>query len=338
MIEFTTGNLFDSDAQALVNTVNCEGFMGKGIAYQFKKRYPKMFEDYQEACADGRVAVGTVHMFRENGKMIINFPTKDRWRAKSKMEYVSKGLDALSKLIIDEGISSVAMPPLGVGNGGLVWSEVKKLIIEKLSPIENDVRIVVYEPSDNIQSRDAAPELDFSALVLMKLKLMLDKNKFTVRGLHNTACFFNWYYGDEYFTFRKDKLLPYDSSIDDDCGKIKAFQEYYNVDTSAAYDLLHSKIVSKRTESKLKKMLPAIEKAAKFSNSLDSSLDIEGTAAVLRLVQTNNVENEDDIVRLFAEQLPEKSDEYSREDILRYIDILCCEGFMGKSIFGISVL
>ena len=100
MISYTSGDLLQSSADALVNTVNCEGYMGKGIAYQFKLRYPENNKDYIKACKNGTLQIGRLHYFRERSKVIINFPTKDKWRAKSKLEYIDKGLDELVKLII----------------------------------------------------------------------------------------------------------------------------------------------------------------------------------------------------------------------------------------------
>lgn len=143
MIKYTTGNLLKSSAEALVNTVNCEGYMGKGIAYQFKLQFPENNKDYVKACKSGKLTVGKLHYFKENGKLIINFPTKNKWRANSKMEYIEAGLDELIKLINIKGIKSIAIPPLGSGNGGLIWAEVKLLIEKKLSIINEDVHIYI---------------------------------------------------------------------------------------------------------------------------------------------------------------------------------------------------
>lgn len=130
MLTYTTGDLLKSGAEALVNTVNCEGYMGKGIAYQFKLQFPKNNEDYVRACKSGALAIGKLHYYKEKDKTIINFPTKNRWREKSHMEYIGKGLDQLVVLIQNLDLSSIAIPPLGSGNGGLIWAEVK-LLIEK---------------------------------------------------------------------------------------------------------------------------------------------------------------------------------------------------------------
>ena len=122
MMHYTTGDLLKSSAEALVNTVNCEGYMGKGIAYQFKMQYPENNKDYVKACKSGELTVGKLHYFKEKGKIIVNFPTKNKWRANSKIEYINDGLDELIKLIHQLNIKSIAIPPLGSGNGGLIWS------------------------------------------------------------------------------------------------------------------------------------------------------------------------------------------------------------------------
>src|SRR5687767_12069585 len=121
MIRFTRGNMFESDAEALVNTVNCVGVMGKGIAYQFARAYPAMASAYTQQCRRGEIKLGMVSFVREAGKMVVNFPTKDHWKSKSRLEDVREGLESLRELILREGIRSIAIPPLGCGNGGLDW-------------------------------------------------------------------------------------------------------------------------------------------------------------------------------------------------------------------------
>lgn len=151
MIKLTTGNILLSEAEALVNTVNTEGVMGKGIALQFKESFEQNFKLYQQACKNNKVQVGKMfvtHTSKLNGaKYIINFPTKKHWRYPSKLEYVEKGLDDLRKVILEKGIKSVAMPPLDCGNGGLDWGVVKKLIEEKLQDLA-DVEILLFQPSE----------------------------------------------------------------------------------------------------------------------------------------------------------------------------------------------
>ena len=125
MIEFKTGNILTEDAEALVNTVNCVGFMGRGIALQFKKAFPDNFKSYSSACKRNEVQPGRMFVYATGQlaypRYIINFPTKRHWRGKSRMEDIDAGLAALAEAIRSHNIQSIAIPPLGSGLGGLDW-------------------------------------------------------------------------------------------------------------------------------------------------------------------------------------------------------------------------
>jgi O-acetyl-ADP-ribose deacetylase (regulator of RNase III) len=150
MIRWTTGNILDSPAEALVNTVNCVGVMGRGIALQFKAAFPKNFTAYAAACDRGEVQPGRMFVFDlqqlTSPRYIINFPTKRHWRGKSRIEDIESGLHALSQEIRERKIKSIAIPPLGSGLGGLDWKSVRPLIERALAPL-SDVSITVFEPS-----------------------------------------------------------------------------------------------------------------------------------------------------------------------------------------------
>ena len=149
MIEYKTGDILRENAEAIVNTVNCVGVMGRGIALQFKKKYPENFKKYATACKNEEVAIGKIFVFKTKASMypkyIINFPTKYHWRGKSKIEYIVQGLDDLLNVILKEEIKSVALPPLGCGLGGLNWKDVKEVIEKKLSKL-TDTKVIVFEP------------------------------------------------------------------------------------------------------------------------------------------------------------------------------------------------
>jgi O-acetyl-ADP-ribose deacetylase (regulator of RNase III) len=155
MIRFTQGNLLESGAEAVVNTVNTVGVMGKGIALMFKERFPDNFRAYAAACKAGEVRVGQMFVtpvHELNGpRWVINFPTKESWRRPTKLEWVRDGLAALKEVIREKQIRSIAIPPLGCGNGGLDWSVVRPLIESSLAELE-DVDIVVYEPTAKYQN------------------------------------------------------------------------------------------------------------------------------------------------------------------------------------------
>lgn len=153
MIEFKTGDILTEDAEALVNTVNCVGFMGRGIALQFKNSFPDNFKSYADACKRKDVQPGRMFVFETgqlaNPRYIINFPTKRHWRGKSRMEDIDAGLVALAEAIRSYNIQSIAIPPLGSGLGGLNWSDVRPRV-EKMLGQFNDLEAVVFEPSGSL--------------------------------------------------------------------------------------------------------------------------------------------------------------------------------------------
>lgn len=155
MMRFTQGNLLDARVDAVVNTVNTVGVMGKGIALMFKERFPENFAAYEAACKAGEVQVG--RMFVQAGaeldgpRWIINFPTKKHWRQPAQIEWIESGLADLKRVIKSKGIRSIALPPLGCGNGGLDWNEVRPRIAAALGDLEN-VEVVVYEPTAKYQN------------------------------------------------------------------------------------------------------------------------------------------------------------------------------------------
>jgi O-acetyl-ADP-ribose deacetylase (regulator of RNase III) len=155
MIIFTQGNLLDADVDALVNTVNTVGIMGKGIALMFKEAFPENYKAYEMACKRGEVRVGKMFVTRRGQmigpKWIVNFPTKQDWRANSKIEWIEEGLSDLRRLIVELEIRSIALPPLGSGNGGLAWADVRSRVEDALRGLE-DVSIVVYEPTAKYQN------------------------------------------------------------------------------------------------------------------------------------------------------------------------------------------
>jgi O-acetyl-ADP-ribose deacetylase (regulator of RNase III) len=150
MIRFTTGDILAADAEALVNTVNCVGIMGRGIALQFKNEFPANFEAYAAACSREEVQPGRMFVFETrrltNPRYVINFPTKRHWKGKSRIEDIDAGLKALTEEIRSRGISSIAIPPLGSGLGGLNWADVRPRIVAALRELD-DVEVTIFEPS-----------------------------------------------------------------------------------------------------------------------------------------------------------------------------------------------
>jgi O-acetyl-ADP-ribose deacetylase (regulator of RNase III) len=160
LVRVMRGNMFGSSAQTLVNTVNCVGVMGKGVALRFKKMYPAMFRDYAARCRRKEVKLGEPYLFRLiYDRQIINFPTKDHWRQKSDIHEVERGLKYLVDHAKEWNIKSIVLPALGCTNGGLDWEQVRPLMIEYLSQL--DIPVEIYEPSDW-----NAPDGDVGKLVM----------------------------------------------------------------------------------------------------------------------------------------------------------------------------
>ncbi len=149
MISFKTGNILDSDTQALVNTVNTAGVMGKGIALSFKKSFPIVFDEYKKSVDSGTFEIGKVQVVntgRLGPEYVINFATKKHWRHPSKLEYIRTGLTDLKQKLYDYKIESISIPPLGCGNGKLDWNDVKPLMISILEDVGQHVDIRIFEP------------------------------------------------------------------------------------------------------------------------------------------------------------------------------------------------
>ena len=184
MIRFTSGDLLRSEADALVNAVNCVGAMGRGIALQFKKEFPKNFEEYKNACDRGEVVPGKMFITERNAlnppRYIVNFPTKRHWRGKSRIGDIESGLVMLRDEIEARHITSIAIPPLGSGLGGLDWPDVRRLIENTLSG--TTAEIIVYEPGEVSDARSVARTKKSPKMTAARAALVLMMNRY-LRGL-----------------------------------------------------------------------------------------------------------------------------------------------------------
>lgn len=145
MITYIQGNLFESPAQVLTNTINCAGAMGAGIALEFKKLFPAMHQDYLLRCKNGEVRPGIPYLWENDSVQILNFPTKRHWKENSRMEDIEQGLAYLVNNYQKLGIATLALPPLGCGLGGLSWGDVRPIVEKHLGEIQ-DLEVFVYEP------------------------------------------------------------------------------------------------------------------------------------------------------------------------------------------------
>jgi O-acetyl-ADP-ribose deacetylase (regulator of RNase III) len=179
MIRYTQGNLLDAEVEALVNTVNTVGIMGKGIALMFKEAFPENFRLYAAACERGEVQIGRMFVTERpplagsgrGPRWIINFPTKRHWRDRTRLEWVQAGLADLARLLQEKAIRSIALPPLGCGNGGLEWSAVRPLIEQALAGFPS-VEVLVYEPTpryQNVAKREGVEQLTPARALIAEL-------------------------------------------------------------------------------------------------------------------------------------------------------------------------
>ncbi|MEQ8239272.1 MAG: macro domain-containing protein [Cyclobacteriaceae bacterium] len=222
MIKYLTGNILESEAEALVNTVNTVGVMGKGIALQFKKAYPNNFKAYNQACKDEQIDIGKLFVTRDGSvstgeKLIINFPTKKNWRKPSEYEYIEKGLEDLLNVIDSYKIKSIAIPPLGAGNGGLEWQKVKNIITKHLSQV--DAEVLVYEPSAIIREKlkkERVKLTDARALLLYVLYDLVRNGEYVSEFSSEKVAYFLQRFGArKYFklTYQPNFYGPYSGKV-----------------------------------------------------------------------------------------------------------------------------
>jgi O-acetyl-ADP-ribose deacetylase (regulator of RNase III)/uncharacterized protein YwgA len=222
MIQYITGNILDSTAQALVNTVNTMGVMGKGIALQFKKAYLNNYKAYEKACKNNEIQVGKMFVTLDSNttsgeRTIINFPTKTSWKKPSEYKYIEDGLENLVEVINTNKIKSIAIPPLGAGNGGLNWEKVKIIIKQKLEHLNVD--IYVYEPSLQIQEhliKERVKLTDARALLLYVLYDLVKNGEYVSEFSSEKVCYFLQKFGaKKYFKleFEPNFYGPYSGKV-----------------------------------------------------------------------------------------------------------------------------
>jgi O-acetyl-ADP-ribose deacetylase (regulator of RNase III) len=222
MIKYITGNILESNAQALVNTVNTIGVMGKGIALQFKKAYLNNFKAYVEACKRKEIVIGKLFIVRDSNissgeKIIINFPTKQDWRKPSEYSYIEDGLNDLVSVIEKNQIKSIAIPPLGAGNGGLEWEKVKRIIDQKLSSL--NIEIFVYEPTARIKEhlkKERVKLTDARALLLYVLYDLVKNGEYVSEFSSEKVCYFLQRFGAKKFfklEFEPNFYGPYSGKV-----------------------------------------------------------------------------------------------------------------------------
>lgn len=224
MITEVKGDLLKSSAEALTNTVNTVGIMGKGIALQFRQAFSsEYFKDYQKACKDKNLQIGKVHVFElntlENPRYVINFPTKIHWKGKSRIEDIEAGLKDLISVIKSYNIKSVAIPPLGCGNGGLDWKDVKPLIEKYFAQIP-DVELVLYvldnsPKADEITISSKRPNMTIARAALLMLfeQYLLPGYRLSLLEVQKLAYFLQESGEDLKLKFAKQRYGPYTENV-----------------------------------------------------------------------------------------------------------------------------
>lgn len=215
MIRFSTGNMFDAHVDAIVNTVNLVGVMGKGVALQFKERFKNNYQVYKQACDDRTLGIGNSlvveEMWQGRNIWVINFPTKVHWRNPSEYMYIERGLENLIDIIHKYDIKSIAIPPLGAGNGGLDWYRVKDLIVSKLSSLDCD--IVVFEPGYEAISAEKKVTLTQARalLVYMLDRVQREGNEATAFSAVKSVYFLQKFGAEKIFNMKFEKYIygPY---------------------------------------------------------------------------------------------------------------------------------
>jgi O-acetyl-ADP-ribose deacetylase (regulator of RNase III) len=310
MISYTKGNLLDAPVDALVNTVNTVGVMGKGIALMFRDRYDLNFKLYEAACKGKQVKVGEMFVTEtgelEGPRWIINFPTKDHWKGNSRLEWVESGLQDLKRVLRERQIRSVAIPPLGAGNGGLDWPTVKGRIHAALADLD-DVEVIDYEPTNqyqNVAKRTSVQKLtparalvaeavrrycvlgmECSLLEVQKLAWFLERSLDHL-GLRN----------DLRLDFTPHRYGPYASNLNHLLNRLDG--SYLHSDKRipdagpldvVGFDEQRKELVQSYLKSEAKDVVPALELASQVIDGFESPYGMELLASVDWLLSQEGV-------------------------------------------------
>lgn len=319
MIKFTKGNILTADVEALVNTVNTVGVMGKGIALAFKKAFPLNYKLYKEICDKKEFSVGdifTTNTGQLTPKFIINFPTKQHWKGRSKIEYVENGMKKLVETIKTNEIKSIAIPPLGCGNGGLQWSIVKPIILNELKHIDKDVEVIIYEPGFNNQTITVKKEVSLTPARAMLLYALKD---YQVLGysinllVAQKIAYFLQRVGEPLnLQYEKGHYGPYSNRLQH---LLKYLNGYYlnfkheETKPSSLVSINHFEKVASYTQKGLdSNQLKRLKKVKELIEGFESPYGLELLATVDYVSQNENIEKTDEIVSKIGEWTERKKE------------------------------
>jgi O-acetyl-ADP-ribose deacetylase (regulator of RNase III) len=310
-VRFVHGDILEAQTEALVNTVNTVGVMGKGVALAFKRRFPDNYEFYRQACERGEVQIGRMLVF-ETGRLqpryIINFPTKRHWRERSELVYIEQGLRDLVRKVRDLDIRSVAVPALGCGNGGLDWKEVRRLIIKAFEPLK-DVKVLVFEPQSvsRPQQRHPIERAPIAAWIYLTAMYGQIEEEITDREVYQLARLLHLEGLSVYKSRRKDGDLAF-STVQRKCrqleklGYLAAWHGYrgrklYRVPA----EILE---VAQQVLERKPKALAAVERVARRMEGFESAYALRLLTEVLRFRKHHHLFRDD--VSLLQEQVTNK--------------------------------
>ena len=344
MIEYKNGDILKADVEAIVNTVNCVGVMGRGIALQFKKAYPENFKSYAVACKKSEVLPGSMFVFETNKlinpKYIINFPTKRHWRGKSRIEDIQLGLKDLVKVIKKYDISSIAIPPLGSGLGGLSWGDVKKNIQEEMQDLKN-IDIILFEPKGApsadkmVQSREV-PNMTAGRAALVELMDrylggLLDPYV-TLLEIHKLMYFMQEAGEPLRLKYRKAAFGPYAENLRHVLNTIEGHLVAGYKDGGDAPDKQLSLVPGAIEDAKsflLKqgKTNAHLSKVSELVDGFESPFGLELLSTVHWVITNNNLSNVDDIIK-HTYSWNERKKQFTNQQINLAVDVLSTKGWV----------
>ena len=333
MLKFIKGNLLESEAEALVNTVNTVGVMGKGIALQFKNQFPANYKTYIKACKNNEFHIGELLVTEEQSllggsKIIINFPTKTEWRKPSEYSYIEKGLVSLVKLINERKIKSIAIPPLGAGHGGLDWDKVRRMIEFYLKDVDSDVYI--FQPNSAIEEVLKSERVKLTPARAMLLSVLFDlvrNGEFVSEFAAEKIAYFLQRFGaknDFKLEFSPNFYGPYS-------GKVKHVLYYLNGSYITGYSAKDKKpfeeiALRANTEQEIldfinlpenRKYKEVVDKTKEFLDGFYSSFGLELLSTIDFIIELEKSKSEDVIKKRLEKWSERKKTLFTNEKFIK---------------------
>jgi O-acetyl-ADP-ribose deacetylase (regulator of RNase III) len=341
-LELRRGNLLQADAEALVNTVNTVGIMGKGIALQFRKAYPYNYQAYRKACERGEVVPGKMFVF-ETGqltgpRLIVNFPTKRHWKSKTRVEDVEAGLVDLVEIITSARIRSIAVPPLGCGNGGLEWAVVKPMIERALKPLP-DLRVLLFEPAgppppdrQPVATKPPRMTRGRAALLAVLNAYRTDPGSNLTRLVAQKMAYFLQTAGEPlHLSFEKGQYGPYAEAINHVLQRMEGHFVTGYGDRSSPSDLHLDPTAVRKAHSYLSDDPSArehIERVSHLIDGFESPLGLELLATVHWVAQHGESSTPDEALKAISDWNPRKREVFRSRHVAAAWERLEDEGWI----------